>query len=174
MPKPAAKGRSRVRLKHGKAKAGQSSAAAEAAYHRAAYLQEGYGGYGGAGTSAVYAPTMLQAPRPASSRPMPPPRASCTNESAMSASKRHMDRCKAVGTINDFEANGKKRMVGSYGPDDRRKRIGRFLEKRQKRVWTKKVKYDVRKNFADSRMRVKGRFVKKEDEELLRDLMSIT
>lgn len=36
------------------------------------------------------------------------------------------------------------------------------------------VKYDVRKNFADSRMRVKGRFVKKEDEELLRELMSIT
>ena len=41
-------------------------------------------------------------------------------------------------------------------------------------MWTKKVKYDVRKNFADSRMRVKGRFVKKEDEELLRELMSIT
>jgi hypothetical protein len=26
------------------------------------------------------------------------------------------------------------------------------------------VKYDVRKNFADSRIRVKGRFVKKEDQ----------
>ena len=34
------------------------------------------------------------------------------------------------------------------------------------------MKYDVRKNFADSRLRVKGRFVKKEDEELLRELMS--
>ena len=33
-------------------------------------------------------------------------------------------------------------------------------------------KYDVRKNFADSRMRVKGRFVKKEDEDLLRELVS--
>ena len=43
-----------------------------------------------------------------------------------------------------------------------------FYEKRKQRVWTKKVKYDVRKNFADSRLRVKGRFVKKEDEEWIR------
>ena len=49
-----------------------------------------------------------------------------------------------------------------------------FFEKRKQRVWTKKVKYDVRKNFADSRLRVKGRFVKKEDEELLRELMNLT
>ena len=41
-------------------------------------------------------------------------------------------------------------------------------------IWNRAVKYDVRKNFADSRMRVKGRFVKKEDEQLLRELMSIT
>lgn len=67
-----------------------------------------------------------------------------------------------------------KNYIGAYSPEARKKRIQRFLEKRKKRVWTKKVKYDVRKNFADSRMRVKGRFVKKEDEELLRDLMSIT
>jgi hypothetical protein len=32
------------------------------------------------------------------------------------------------------------------------------------------MQYDVRKNFADSRLRVKGRFVKKEDEELMRDV----
>ena len=50
----------------------------------------------------------------------------------------------------------------------------RYLEKRGKRVWTKKVKYDVRKNFADSRLRVKGRFVKKEDEALLRELIHMT
>ena len=40
-------------------------------------------------------------------------------------------------------------------------------------MWTKKVKYDVRKNFADSRLRVKGRFVKKEDEEVLRDRIPV-
>mmetsp|Transcript_58091 Transcript_58091/g.126327 ORF Transcript_58091/g.126327 Transcript_58091/m.126327 type:complete len:227 (-) Transcript_58091:14-694(-) len=66
-----------------------------------------------------------------------------------------------------------KGFIGAYSPEARRERIERFVEKRKKRVWTKKVKYDVRKNFADSRLRVKGRFVKKEDEEVLRDLMTI-
>ena len=64
--------------------------------------------------------------------------------------------------------------IGAYSPEARKARIDRFLDKRKHRVWTKKVKYDVRKNFADSRLRVKGRFVKKEDEMLMRDLMSIT
>mmetsp|Transcript_22147 Transcript_22147/g.69314 ORF Transcript_22147/g.69314 Transcript_22147/m.69314 type:complete len:176 (-) Transcript_22147:57-584(-) len=62
--------------------------------------------------------------------------------------------------------------VGAYSPDERKKRLERFHEKRGRRVWTRKVKYDVRKNFADTRMRVKGRFVKREDEDLLRDLSS--
>ena len=64
--------------------------------------------------------------------------------------------------------------VGAYSPESRKVRIDKFLAKRGKRVWTKTVKYDVRKNFADSRLRVKGRFVKKEDEVLMRDLMSLT
>merc|ERR1712086_723219 len=54
--------------------------------------------------------------------------------------------------------------IGAYSPESRKVRIDRFLEKRTHRVWTKTVKYDVRKNFADSRLRVKGRFVKKDDE----------
>ena len=32
-----------------------------------------------------------------------------------------------------------------YTPEERKKRIEKFLEKRRNRVWTKKVKYDVRK-----------------------------
>jgi hypothetical protein len=63
--------------------------------------------------------------------------------------------------------------IGSYSPETRRSRIERFLQKRSRRIWTKRVKYDVRKNFADSRIRVKGRFVKKEEEELLRELQGI-
>lgn len=58
--------------------------------------------------------------------------------------------------------------VGAYSPDSRKIRIERFAAKRNSRVWVKTVKYDVRKNFADSRFRVKGRFVKKEDEQLMR------
>lgn len=64
--------------------------------------------------------------------------------------------------------------IGAYSPESRKVRISRFLEKRNHRVWTKTVKYDVRKNFADSRLRVKGRFVKKEDELMMRELMSLT
>ncbi|RHY09975.1 hypothetical protein DYB25_000240 [Aphanomyces astaci] len=60
-----------------------------------------------------------------------------------------------------------KRRIGSYSPEDRAERIQRYLEKRKHRTWGRKINYGVRKNFADSRLRVKGRFVKKEDEELL-------
>jgi len=64
--------------------------------------------------------------------------------------------------------------IGAYSPESRKVRIGRFLAKRNHRVWSKTIKYDVRKNFADSRLRVKGRFVRKEDELLMRELMSLT
>jgi hypothetical protein len=77
-----------------------------------------------------------------------------------------------LDALNDTEDG--PHFVGAYSPESRRRRVARFLEKRGRRIWTKKVKYDVRKNFADSRMRVKGRFVRKEDEELLRDLLSLT
>ncbi|RHY34002.1 hypothetical protein DYB32_001230 [Aphanomyces invadans] len=78
----------------------------------------------------------------------------------------------SAGGLSDAEK--KAAFVGAYSPDSRRKRVEKFLDKRQKRVWRKEVKYDVRKNFADSRLRVKGRFVKKEDEQLLRELLSFT
>jgi hypothetical protein len=73
-----------------------------------------------------------------------------------------------------LHVDGPEGWVGAYSPDSRQLRVTRFLEKREHRVWVKKVKYDVRKNFADSRLRVKGRFVKKEDEMLMRELMSLT
>mmetsp|Transcript_6877 Transcript_6877/g.11452 ORF Transcript_6877/g.11452 Transcript_6877/m.11452 type:complete len:642 (+) Transcript_6877:64-1989(+) len=63
--------------------------------------------------------------------------------------------------------------IGAYSPEQRKLRIEKFLEKRSRRVWTKKVKYDVRKNFADSRVRIKGRFVKKEDEDIMREILDI-
>lgn len=75
---------------------------------------------------------------------------------------------------HEDDMNNGTHYVGAYSPESRRRRVARFMEKRGRRIWTKKVKYDVRKNFADSRMRVKGRFVRKEDEELLRDLLSLT
>mmetsp|Transcript_3451 Transcript_3451/g.4983 ORF Transcript_3451/g.4983 Transcript_3451/m.4983 type:complete len:225 (+) Transcript_3451:252-926(+) len=64
--------------------------------------------------------------------------------------------------------------VGVYTRDERKKLISKFLKKRESRIWKKRVKYDVRKNFADSRLRVKGRFVRKEDEEQLREFLIMT
>jgi len=75
--------------------------------------------------------------------------------------------------VKRAETEDGKLYIGAYSPEQRKSRIERFIEKRSRRVWTKKVKYDVRKNFADSRLRVKGRFVKKEDEEIMRELMTI-
>jgi hypothetical protein len=63
--------------------------------------------------------------------------------------------------------SSKSGYVGIYSPEARRKRIERFNEKRKHRVWKRNIKYDVRKNFADSRVRIKGRFVRKDEEHLM-------
>ena len=74
---------------------------------------------------------------------------------------------------HQFPVYRRKVNIGIYSPAARRDRLRRFMQKRKKRIWQKRVKYDVRKNFADSRLRFKGRFVKKEDEELMRAAMEI-
>lgn len=53
--------------------------------------------------------------------------------------------------------------IGIYLPDARRARIARFHAKRKMRIWRKRIKYDCRKKLADSRPRIKGRFVKRSD-----------
>jgi hypothetical protein len=57
---------------------------------------------------------------------------------------------------------------GSYCYNPRLASGHRFHGKRARRVWTKRVKYDVRKDFASTRPRVEGRFAKKEEEDLLK------
>ena len=66
-----------------------------------------------------------------------------------------------------LDVKGPDGWVGAYSPTSRELRVNKFLAKRN-------LKYDVRKNFADSRLRVKDRFVKKEDEMLMRGLMSLS
>mmetsp|Transcript_40694 Transcript_40694/g.53590 ORF Transcript_40694/g.53590 Transcript_40694/m.53590 type:complete len:334 (+) Transcript_40694:174-1175(+) len=51
--------------------------------------------------------------------------------------------------------------IGIYTVEERKARIARFHEKRKRRVWRKKIKYDCRKKLAESRPRVKGRFVRR-------------
>ncbi|OQR90578.1 hypothetical protein THRCLA_09274 [Thraustotheca clavata] len=77
------------------------------------------------------------------------------------------DRKMSVSSWCSSDSDQGTKRIGSYSPEDRAQRIQRYLEKRKHRTWGRKINYGVRKNFADSRLRVKGRFVKKEDEELL-------
>jgi len=53
--------------------------------------------------------------------------------------------------------------IGIYDPEQRKARIELFHSKRAARIWRKRIKYDCRKKLADSRPRIKGRFVKRSD-----------
>lgn len=63
------------------------------------------------------------------------------------------------------EVYNKKGRIGIYTPAERAAIISRYHSKRTRRVWNKKIRYNCRKNLADRRMRVKGRFVKRSTEE---------
>lgn len=56
-----------------------------------------------------------------------------------------------------YNKNGR---IGIYTREERDQIIKRFHEKRKRRVWAKQIRYHCRKNLADRRIRVKGRFVK--------------
>jgi hypothetical protein len=62
-----------------------------------------------------------------------------------------------------MELLNKDGRIGIYLPDARRARIAKFHSKRKMRIWRKRIKYDCRKKLADSRPRIKGRFVKRVD-----------
>ena len=70
------------------------------------------------------------------------------------------------GPINGV-SNGDGCRVGVYTREERTKRIERFREKKLKRIWRKQIKYDCRKRLADTRPRVKGRFVSRAVEDVV-------
>jgi hypothetical protein len=53
-------------------------------------------------------------------------------------------------------------MNGEYNPEDRRLRIKKYIDKKRKRTYNKRVNYDCRKRVAEKRVRIKGRFVTKD------------
>jgi hypothetical protein len=76
---------------------------------------------------------------------------------------------KVIGTSGEIPlANinvlNKMNRVGVYTPEQRVARVEKFHKKRRARVWRKRIKYDCRKKLADSRPRVKGRFVKRTED----------
>jgi hypothetical protein len=50
---------------------------------------------------------------------------------------------------------------GACSLESRKEKVARYLEKRKRRVWKKEIKYSCRKQFAESRPRVAGRFIPK-------------
>jgi len=70
----------------------------------------------------------------------------------------------AAELTDSEEIKPNKERIGVYTPRSRKQLLEKFHEKRKRRVWRKKVRYDCRKNFANNRVRVKGRFVKKDEQ----------
>lgn len=60
--------------------------------------------------------------------------------------------------------------VGTLSQAERKEKILRYLEKRSRRKYTKRISYQCRKRVADQRIRVKGRFVSSKQAERLRGL----
>lgn len=56
-----------------------------------------------------------------------------------------------------YNKNGR---IGIYTRDERAAIIRRYRDKKKRRVWKKQIRYYCRKNLADRRIRIKGRFVK--------------
>jgi len=96
------------------------------------------------------------------------------NSEAVPIPRRTPIAAPSIPAVEELRKEFREGQIGAYSPESRQRRIDRFLEKRPLRVWKKRVTYNVRKDFADTRLRVKGRFVKKEDEGMLRDLMVMT
>ena len=64
-----------------------------------------------------------------------------------------------------------KAHIGIYTLLERKDRVKRFVDRRETGNWSQQIKYNVRKKVADSRLRVKGRFVPKVDEQYLKEVM---
>jgi hypothetical protein len=67
-----------------------------------------------------------------------------------------------------YNKNGR---IGIYSREERNAIIARFRDKRRRRVWKKKIRYHCRKNLADRRIRVKGRFVKAAESEAIEEMI---
>ena len=52
--------------------------------------------------------------------------------------------------------------IGELTVEERKAKLAKYKEKRKHRSYVKRISYDCRKKVADKRLRIKGRFVTKE------------
>lgn len=58
-------------------------------------------------------------------------------------------------------------LCATFCEETRKDKLKRYMEKRSRRNWNRKVYYDCRKKVADSRLRIKGRFITRDKAEVL-------
>lgn len=66
-------------------------------------------------------------------------------------------------TNHSSQVYNKDGRIGIYTQQERAAILARFHSKRLRRNWNKKIRYNCRKSLADRRVRVKGRFIKKDE-----------
>ena len=62
------------------------------------------------------------------------------------------------------------RRIGLLTPEERSLKVQKYLMKKARRNWNRKISYGCRKKVAENRVRVKGRFVTKEQANVLKDI----
>lgn len=66
--------------------------------------------------------------------------------------------CAGPSSASLSGTTGPKKMVGRLTPEERKQRIAKFMDKRTRRKWGRKVEYECRKKLAVQRVRIHGRF----------------
>mmetsp|Transcript_600 Transcript_600/g.1032 ORF Transcript_600/g.1032 Transcript_600/m.1032 type:complete len:342 (-) Transcript_600:369-1394(-) len=106
----------------------------------------------------LYQPSMMH-PMTSSNRPLP-------NDIYVYHLGDISDPMYPVNFSSSFTTNQKKAAddgrIGIYSREERKELIKKFREKQKRRIWKKSVRYSCRKNLADTRVRLKGRFVNPE------------
>ncbi|PKU84650.1 Zinc finger protein CONSTANS-LIKE 1 [Dendrobium catenatum] len=67
------------------------------------------------------------------------------------------------GTFDITTMDDSNHKVGRASPEERKKKVDRYVSKKKARNFSKTIKYACRKTLADSRPRVRGRFAKNDE-----------
>ena len=66
----------------------------------------------------------------------------------------HYCKCEIISN----RTNEEERKIGPLTLSQRKEKIRKYKEKRQKRLWNVKIRYNIRKENAQKKFRIKGRF----------------